>query len=438
MLKSRFFSLALLAMLLLVCVGIASADSQVRIVRLSYLEGNSQIDRGQGLEKAIMNMPISQGMRLVTEADGHAEVEFEQGSTLRLAPNSQVTFTTLSLQDSGNRTSVVQVDNGTAYFDYKDSKHDDFQFAYGSQTVKLDHSAHFRLDVSPDKVELAVFNGEVTLPGAKELKVKKDETVAFDLQDPNHYDVAKGVPEENSDQWDSYRDKYEADYNTKSSSVGSPYSYGLTDLNMYGNWYNMPGYGLLWSPNGLGAGWDPFFDGYWAFYPGFGYTWLSSYPWGWMPYRYGNWVYLNNYSRWAWRPGNWTGWTPVPRVVGAPSGFRVPTPPETRSLGVVGSPAPLVPVGRGTDAFVSRGIRPGRTMTTPFPGNAAAANGSKPLPATARVTPMPAPVHPMGGPGVEGEAMRAPRMDAPRAPAAPHAAPAPHASGGASHPSNPH
>ena len=44
----------------------ASADSQARIVRLSLVDGPVQIDRGQGFEKAITNMPITQGMQLST------------------------------------------------------------------------------------------------------------------------------------------------------------------------------------------------------------------------------------------------------------------------------------------------------------------------------------------------------------------------------------
>src|SRR5205814_3890195 len=39
----------------------ALADSQVRIVRLSDINGDVQIDHGSGFEKALRNMPITQG-----------------------------------------------------------------------------------------------------------------------------------------------------------------------------------------------------------------------------------------------------------------------------------------------------------------------------------------------------------------------------------------
>src|SRR5690349_9030095 len=86
----------------------AFADSQVRIVRLSDLDGNVQIDHGNGYEKALRNMPITQGMKLRTDNGGRAEVEFENGTTVRLAPDTAVEFPQLSLRDSGDKvTSVV-------------------------------------------------------------------------------------------------------------------------------------------------------------------------------------------------------------------------------------------------------------------------------------------------------------------------------------------
>ena len=64
------------------------ADSQARIVRLSQVDGDVQIDRntGQGYEKAFLNLPVTQGTKLRTGQDARAEIEFENGSTLRITP----------------------------------------------------------------------------------------------------------------------------------------------------------------------------------------------------------------------------------------------------------------------------------------------------------------------------------------------------------------
>ena len=73
--------------------GAMPGDSHVRIVRLSDVKGTLALDRktGLGFEQTMQNMPIVEGERLKTE-DGYAEVEFEDNSTLRLAPDSQVDF----------------------------------------------------------------------------------------------------------------------------------------------------------------------------------------------------------------------------------------------------------------------------------------------------------------------------------------------------------
>ena len=79
-------SLLLVLLAALVFAPLGRADSQARIVRLSLVDGPVQIDRGQGFEKAIMNMPITQGMKLSTAADARAEVELQAQRVLRQWP----------------------------------------------------------------------------------------------------------------------------------------------------------------------------------------------------------------------------------------------------------------------------------------------------------------------------------------------------------------
>src|SRR5262245_44683723 len=81
MLSRKFGSVRLAACAILLPM-LSRADSQVRIVRLSYVDGDVQIDRrdGRGFERAILNMPVTSGVRLRTGDDARAEVEFEKGS----------------------------------------------------------------------------------------------------------------------------------------------------------------------------------------------------------------------------------------------------------------------------------------------------------------------------------------------------------------------
>jgi hypothetical protein len=74
---------------------------------------------------------------------------------------------------------------------------------------------------------------------------------------------------------------------------------GLYDLDYYGDWLNVDGYGYAWAPR-VDAGWMPYQTGYWyTDYP-YGPTWVSSEPWGYAPYHYGRWAFVGD--RWYWVP----------------------------------------------------------------------------------------------------------------------------------------
>jgi hypothetical protein len=319
----------------------AFSDSQVRIVRLSYIEGGVQVDRASGYEKAITNLPVAQGTKLRAADDGRAEIEFEDGSTLRITPKTEVEFPQLSLRDSGGKMSTVDVVKGTAYVNYAGAKNDEFAVVFGQEKVVLTHSAHFRIGAADSAATVAVFKGDVRITGPSgTLDVKKNQTASFDLSANDQYKVAKNIDQLTYDSWDKQQSEYHVRYASNSYNSYSPYAYGTTDLAYYGNFFNAPGYGMMWQPYFIGAGWDPFMDGAWAFSPGWGYGWVSAYPWGWTPYHYGTWVFLPGYG-WAWQPGGvWMPWYAQPRVVNPPKGFGAPQAPMNGNRTVVVNRSP--------------------------------------------------------------------------------------------------
>ena len=70
-----------------------------QIVRIAYLEGDVRVSRGQDggapkdtdWEMAVANLPIEAGFSLATGA-GRAEIEFEDASTVYMAPNTVLIF----------------------------------------------------------------------------------------------------------------------------------------------------------------------------------------------------------------------------------------------------------------------------------------------------------------------------------------------------------
>ena len=315
----------------------AFADSQVRVVRLSEVQGDVKIDRnlGQGYEKAFLNLPITEGVKLETNSDGRAEVEFEDGSTLRIASHTVIEFPKLSLRDSGAKVSTVHLQEGTAYVNFAGAKDDEFTVTFAHEKVSLTQSAHLRIEVADVTATVAVFKGDVQVAGdSGTVAVSKNRTATFDLTNGDSSTLAKDVEPDPFDAWDKQQDQYHQQYASNTYSSYSPYAYGTSDLNYYGSFFNAPGYGMAWQPYFAGAGWDPFMNGVWAFSPGFGYGWVSGYPWGWTPYHYGSWAYLPG-NGWAWLPGGtWAGWS-APRIIRPPSNFLLPQPPSNPGHGTV-------------------------------------------------------------------------------------------------------
>ena len=309
----------------------AFADSQVRIVRLSSVDGDVQIDRnsGAGWEKAFLNLPITQGVKLQTGSEGRAEVEFEDGSVVRLAPKSLVEFTRLSLRDSGSRVSGVTVQSGTVYVNFRaEKKEDEFALNFARENVTLTEPAHFRVQMADATATVAVFDGSANIAGPSgNIEVEKKRSVTFDLANHDQYEMAK-LGQEPFDTWDKEQDKYHKAYLSKNHDYSAD-AYGASDLNYYGSFFSASGYGMLWRPYFVSAEWDPFTDGGWASYPGYGYTWVSAYPWGWTPYHCGSWLYGASFG-WAWQPGGCGSWFALPPVINAPTGFHRPQPPVGR------------------------------------------------------------------------------------------------------------
>lgn len=353
------FALRCFGVLLCSSAVFSFADSQARIVRLSQVEGTVQVDRntGLGFEKAFLNLPITQGSKLRSQKDGRAEIEFEDGSTLRIAPGTEVEFSALSLHDSGGRVTGLTIAEGTAYLDFKGSKDDELDLSFGREKLALAKAAHLRVQMGDTDASLAVFKGKVEVEAPSGLvAVDKKRTATFDLSNNDKSTVAENLEADPYDTWDKQQAQYHSQY--ASANSYSPYSYGMSDLNYYGSYFNAPGYGLMWQPYFAGAGWNPFMDGAWFAGPGSGYMWVSSYPWGWMPYRYGTWMFLPG-AGWAWQPGNsWAGWNRLPTVVGPAHQFTAPKPPSAGTQTVfVGRP----PLGTALPASSTQTVLHGNT-----------------------------------------------------------------------------
>jgi ferric-dicitrate binding protein FerR (iron transport regulator) len=334
-------------------------DSHVRIVRLSEVHGEVTMDRGagKGYEATMQNMPIVEGAKLMAD-DGYAEIEFEDGSTMRLTPDSRVEFPQLVLHSTGAKASTVNVMRGTVYVNLENSKDNEFTLKAGQATLSVPPSTHLRLEITWPKMVLSVFSGNVTVQsGGTATTIGKKEAATLDASDASKVELTKKIAEATYDGWDKQQIDYHKRYAGGKAFAGGGYGYGISDLNYYGGFINTP-CGQYWQPYFASAAWDPYANGAWANYGAAGYSWVSPYPWGWLPYHTGTWMFCQG-SGWGWQPGgSWMGLANGTNIAAQPlpgNGTQVstftggarpvgpPRPPATaRSSFVVQNRAPLV------------------------------------------------------------------------------------------------
>ena len=99
--------------------------------------------------------------------------------------------------------------------------------------------------------------------------------------------LALAVPDD-FDRWCDGRD------NRASASPSAQYVSrdipGYDDLDDYGYWRVEAAYGPVWYPTAVPAGWVPYRYGHWVWIEPWGWTWVEHERWGYAPFHYGRWV----------------------------------------------------------------------------------------------------------------------------------------------------
>jgi hypothetical protein len=289
------------------------ALSHARVVRLSYASGTVGVKRSDstGWTNAMVNTPIQEGFELSTSATSYAEVEFENGSTVRLGELSQVVFSQLALDAEGNKLNRLTFEQGYATFHFIPEHNDAYSVMIADAALTPSGKSEFRADLNQGRVRIEVINGTVDVTGRSgSTKLSKDRVLEFNSGAGElAFDIQQGITKDAWDKWTEARDTQEQLSLREQAIPAQGLVYGWGDLGAYGEWAFIPGYGYGWAPYAP-MGWMPYSMGMWANYAGFGPTWISSEPWGWLPYHCGGWS-SDPLFGWFWMPGGCDLWQPA-------------------------------------------------------------------------------------------------------------------------------
>jgi hypothetical protein len=268
------------------------------VVRVAYFSGEVSYNRGDDpddWQPASLNFPMTLGDRLYAARNSRVELQTE-GGTIYLAPETD--FAALNLTYDVKQFSLGM---GTASFRIRRiDPGESFEVDTPNSAVTFDGPGEYRIDVDVDGNTRVIVNRGYAYVAAAggEVALDAGRLMVIDGIDSPVYDVTSLPRGDSWDQWVTSRSRRFID--SGSRRFVSPYISGVEDLNEYGGWSEVPGYGMCWSPANVSADWLPYRAGRWAWQDPWGWSWVSNEPWGWAPYHYGRWV--TSQSRWYWVP----------------------------------------------------------------------------------------------------------------------------------------
>lgn len=271
--------------------------SDALVAHISAISGSVSTQRGDTSEwtAATMNAPLVSGDKVAAGAGGRAEVQIDYADLLRLGDNAQANLVNLS-------KSQIQIQMASGLADYVVLKGAQASTEIDTPNISIrpQGAAVVRIQIPSDsETEVVVRKGNVDISTPQgSTTLHEGQLITVQGTDTPEYKISDAPNVDSWDQWNQQRDN--AVLNSASVRNTSPYYTGAQDLDNYGYWTVVPGYGQVWVPNNQ-DGWTPYSDGRWDWEPYWGWTWVGYEPWGWAPYHYGRWFVYG--PRWVWWPG---------------------------------------------------------------------------------------------------------------------------------------
>jgi len=278
------------------------ADPPGRIARINLMEGSVSFQpAGEGdWLTAVPNRPLTTGDNLWTDRGSRDELHV--GSTvLRMGPETSLSF--LDLDDRATQMRLAQGSLIIRVHHLDDD--DDYEIDTPNLAFAIRRPGEYRLDVSPDGdvTTITAWHGQgEAIGGGYTYEVVAGQRARFTGTDELNHDIEGLGGRDPFDRWALDRDDREDHF--ASQNYVSEEMTGYEDLDGYGRWNYVAGYGNVWVPTSVPSGWAPYRYGHWAWVAPWGWTWVEDEPWGFAPFHYG---------RWASGPGGWF-WVPGPVV----------------------------------------------------------------------------------------------------------------------------
>lgn len=286
---------------------------------VAFSDNRADAEANQEWTAATANQPFSEGDRIYTRENARTSLAFSGRNFARLNPNTSLDG--LSLRD---RRTQLALRDGSAMFDIGYLQPDEiFEVATpngsvdfvqpGLYNVGFDQNGGVLVSVLSGLAQVVGLGGSGQVNKGEMLTLLGQAASQLALSRLNGQDAGRQVDDYYRYQ---YPNSYDGRYSNYDAYLNEPnyydpsrrnvsYQYassnipGLNDLDYYGDWQNVSGYGNVWRPR-VSNGWVPYQDGQWVNNYPYGPTWVSNESWGYAPYHYGRWTNVGN--QWYWIP----------------------------------------------------------------------------------------------------------------------------------------
>jgi hypothetical protein len=275
-------------------------DPPGRVARLNLSQGAISF-RPAGEDdwvSAVPNRPMVTGDDLWADENSRAEVHVGSAA-IRLGAKTGITF--LALDD---HTTQIRLAQGSIILRVRHLDDDDsYEIDTPNIAFTLLQPGEYRVEVSEDgsRTVTNVWHGRGRATGGGfSYNVVAGQSATFTGNEQHlDYDLGQTPNRDDFDNWAFDRDDRED--RADSANYVSREMTGYEDLDQYGDWSYVAGYGPCWRPRAVVVDWAPYRFGHWVYVGPWGWTWVEDEPWGFAPFHYGRWASVH--GGWFWVPG---------------------------------------------------------------------------------------------------------------------------------------
>jgi len=317
--RNNHLVLALLAILGLLLVSPVAAEESI-YGHISFVDNGAAVVSADGSEsQAVVNLPLLPGDTVVTPAGGRCELQFDNGTVVRLDTDSRLRLTTVLAPSLTSNWRITTLDllQGQMYSLPQAYSREMFQVITPNAAVHLRSrtAAFIRLDAGGGTSFFSAGGKFDVMYGAnarslKKVRVKPGQPCAVSASHSLVERVEKKDIEFTA--WNEYVDRHFKELHYGMNKVPPKLKFGSNALvywaekwsSLVGEWIYDDLFGYVWRPADEHFAFSdrPFFNADFVRINGNLFL-VPQEEWGWVPAHMGTWVWLKR--GWTWIPGDW-------------------------------------------------------------------------------------------------------------------------------------